>query len=324
MSNIRSPTDYSKIFFKIEETLREQSTNFSRFEDFKKINNKSLPTDDTVFKTIVGIVFYSGMKAATVTNRLPAIYEYLGDYKKATQLDPEKMLMDNRVIRYKRKIQGCIVNGKEFEKIINQYGSFSNYLRSFGNLDDLEVLNRIKADFESRFDYISKITAYHLMTELGLNVLKPDRVICRIFQRLGFIQDKDDLTEAVEVGRKIAEATNQPIRYVDIIFVKYGQKGSEEGFGIEDGICLENPRCDRCSITQYCNDYNKKGSLPTRIGEQKATHNIRVGNSKRGTDAGTCPKCGGRLVWRKARKTGELYRGCTNFQKWCRWQDRSY
>lgn len=264
MNKFRSPTDYSQIFFKIEGTLRKQSTNFSHFEDFKKISNTSLPTDDDVFKTIVGIVFFSGMRAATVRDKLPAIYGYLGEHNKAIYLDPEKMLMDDRVIHNKKKIQGCIANAKEFEKIINQYGSFSNYLRSFGNLDDLKILDIIKSDFEKRFAYIGKITAYHLMTELGLNVLKPDRVICRIFQRLGFIQDKDDLTGAVEVGRKIAEATNQPIRYVDIIFVKYGQQGTEEGFGLKvGGICLDNPKCDQCSITHYCNYYNESRSLHT-------------------------------------------------------------
>lgn len=34
--------------------------------------------------------------------------------------------------------------------------------------------------------------------------------------------------------------------------------------------------------------------------------------------AGICPMCGSKLVWRKARKTGERYRGCTNFQGGCR------
>jgi len=325
MSNkIFSSIDYRQIFSNIEGTLRALSTDFSHFENFKKISNKSLPTDDAVFKIMIGVVFYSGMNAATVTKRLPAIYEYLGDYRKAIHLDPEKMLMDDRVIGYKKKIRGCIANAMQFKKVIDQYGSFSNYLTSFGNLDDLKVLDKIKSDFEDRFAYLGRVTAYHMMTELGLNVLKPDRVICRIFERLGFIEDKDDLKGAVEVGRKIAEATNQPIRYVDIIFVKYGQKGSEEGFGLEDGICLDSPRCGQCSITRYCNYYNNKGSLPTRIHEQKGTRIIAVSESKRGTDAGACPRCGGRLVWRKARKTGELYRGCTNFKKWCRWQDRSY
>jgi len=44
----------------------------------------------------------------------------------------------------------------------------------------------------------------------------------------------------------------------------------------------------------------------------------------RGEIAGTCPDCGHPLVWRKATKTGELYRGCPNFDGGCRHQERSY
>jgi len=45
---------------------------------------------------------------------------------------------------------------------------------------------------------------------------------------------------------------------------------------------------------------------------------------ERGEDAGKCPVCGSRLVWRRAQKNNELYRGCTNFDGGCRWNDRSY
>jgi len=45
---------------------------------------------------------------------------------------------------------------------------------------------------------------------------------------------------------------------------------------------------------------------------------------RRGMHAGICPNCGSPLVWRRAQRTGELYRGCTNFQGGCRWKDRSY
>jgi len=46
--------------------------------------------------------------------------------------------------------------------------------------------------------------------------------------------------------------------------------------------------------------------------------------SKRHDYAGTCPKCGSPLVWRRARLTGELYKGCTNYQGGCRYHERSY
>ena len=49
-----------------------------------------------------------------------------------------------------------------------------------------------------------------------------------------------------------------------------------------------------------------------------------VDEGKRGEIAGKCPDCGHPLVWRKATKTGEIYRGCTNFDGGCRYQERSY
>ena len=36
-----------------------------------------------------------------------------------------------------------------------------------------------------------------------------------------------------------------------------------------------------------------------------------------------CPKCGSPLVWRTATKTGERYRGCTNYPD-CKYNERSY
>ncbi|MEM3986898.1 MAG: hypothetical protein QXR39_08995 [Candidatus Methanomethylicia archaeon] len=83
-------------------------------------------------------------------------------------------------------------------------------------------------------------------------MLKPDRVICRIFSRLGFIDNADNINQAIKVGRDIAIATGYPIRYIDIIFTTYGQMG-------DYGICLEkNPKCYICEIKKYCNYYTEK------------------------------------------------------------------
>ena len=40
-------------------------------------------------------------------------------------------------------------------------------------------------------------------------------------------------------------------------------------------------------------------------------------------EKGTCPRCGSSLAWHTARKTGERYRGCTNYPE-CKYNDRSY
>ena len=82
------------------------------------------------------------------------------------------------------------------------------------------------------------------------------RLICRIFERLDLIQNREQLLSAVIQGRKFAEATGHPIRYIDIVFVTYGQVKSQD-LGIEKGICIEkNPSCDICGVRYYCIFYS--------------------------------------------------------------------
>lgn len=92
----------------------------------------------------------------------------------------------------------------------------------------------------SRFGYLGPITVYHFLLELGLTI-KPDRVICRICGRLGLIDGREQIDQAVKVGKRIAVATGYPIQYVDAVLVKYGQVGGvgeSEYYGLEGGICL--------------------------------------------------------------------------------------
>ena len=109
----------------------------------------------------------------------------------------------------------------------------------------------LKEELEFRFDYLGGITVYHFLTDIGLDVLKPDRVLVRIFQRLGLIESEKQLLKTVIQGRKFAAATGHSIRYIDIIFVTYGQQGQE-------GICFtKNPKCNLCGLTEKCNYYKQ-------------------------------------------------------------------
>jgi DNA-3-methyladenine glycosylase I len=72
---------------------------------------------------------------------------------------------------------------------------------------------------------------------------------------LGFIEDEGQLLKAVIQGRRFARATGHPIRYIDIVFVTYGQVRSLE-FGLERGICLkENPGCSICGVRSHCGHF---------------------------------------------------------------------
>jgi DNA-3-methyladenine glycosylase I len=252
--------NFNDLFRKIEETIKQESTLLDDQVDeiwgkFKKYHYTN-DDDREIYWKLVQVIFYSGMNAATVSSKLSAIKNYLYDYnivKEYTDVDINRLMNEDGIIHNIRKIEACVRNAIKFNDIINEFTSFKDYLESFGDLNDRNILGNLKIDLINRFDFLGNITAYHLMLDLGLKVWKPDRVICRILKRLGLLDNPNDIDRAVEIGREIADQVGEPIRYIDIIFVKYGQQGNEEPFGLQNGICLEkSPRCEICGISRYC------------------------------------------------------------------------
>ncbi|MCZ3366532.1 MULTISPECIES: DNA-3-methyladenine glycosylase I [Methanobacterium] len=253
---------YKDIFFKIKETLKEQSSfTGEEFDDvleyFKHVGSSKLDDND-YYHLMVDIVFYSGMKANTVTSKRGIFRGYFDHYSKVYLYDEDKIneiLSDKNMIRNKAKIKSCINNAKTFKNIIDKYGSFENYINSFKLTESSENLLLFRDEIMRRFGHIGPITSYQFMMDIGLPFLKPDRVIRRIFRRIGLIKYDDQLFETVIQGRKMSEETGLPIRYIDIILVKYGQMGRDDTFGLKDGICLEkNPKCELCGIRKYCEE----------------------------------------------------------------------
>ena len=257
--------DYRAIFQGVESTLirvgsqdgREEEL-YRTLEEAKAIESKSF-TDQDYFRTLIVLPFYSGFAAEKVTSRLTAIEGHFRNYETVAGYGDaaiEEILHDAKMIKNRRKVSACVDNAKTFRALIAQYGSFHRYLDSFSPRTSFDNILRLRKDLIERFRYISKITSFHFLTDIGMPVLKPDRVIRRIFFRLGLIADEDTsevrLLETVREGLKFVQATGHPIRYVDIVFVAYGQVNST-GVGISQGICLkENPRCAMCGVTSYC------------------------------------------------------------------------
>jgi DNA-3-methyladenine glycosylase I len=235
------------------EKIRENLEPHKHFED-KKF------TDNEYYRILIDVIFYSGFRAATVTAKLSNIHEYFPDYELVASYSNDKVrdiLVDEKMIRNRAKINACVRNAQVFKDIIQEHSSFQNYIDLYSPTTSFENLLLLKEELEYRFLGLGRITTYHFLTDIGSPVIKPDRVICRIFQRLGLIDNEGQLLKTVIQGRKFAEATGQPIRYIDIIFVAYGQMQSKE-FGIEHGICLEkNPACSLCDAKRFCIFYSR-------------------------------------------------------------------
>ncbi|AEH25185.1 DNA-3-methyladenine glycosylase I [Pyrococcus yayanosii] len=197
---------------------------------------------------------------------MPTILKYLGDFRTVARYgedDVRRMLSDRNMIRHRRKIEACIHNAREFERIIQKYGSFANYLDSFGvSFDDYEgVKKKIRPALIKRFKGIGKVTVYHYLTDLGFEVMKPDRTILRLFYRLGWLKSPEptdeNIDKTIRICREIAEKLNMWIRVVDIMLVAFCQENGNRDLGIERGICTKTPKCDQCRLGEYCEYYQK-------------------------------------------------------------------
>jgi DNA-3-methyladenine glycosylase I len=259
--------DYKTVFESIEASLITEGSKYLSTETirenlnwFKRLEGKTF-TDNEFYRIIVNVIFYSGFRAATVNSKIETIHKYFPNYEMVAEYsenDFNNILADENMIRNRRKIESCVKNARIFRVIIRKHGSFQNYIDEFKADQSFENLFHLKEELENKFSGLGKITVYHFLTDIGLPVLKPDRVICRIFERLGLINSRDQYLEAIVQGRKFAEATGHPIRYIDIVFVAYGQVQSRE-FGIERGICSEtNPSCHLCGAKIFCKYYSQQ------------------------------------------------------------------
>jgi len=254
------PVDYEGIFEAVENTLYEVGSREQiekSLEPSKHLEGKRF-SDEECYRKLVHIVFYSGFRAETVTKKLPIIDGHFPNYTTVSGFgarDVEHIRNDGRMIRHEGKIKACVENARIFQAIVTEHGSFQAWLDSLPYPGSDQEIIDLRDEFR-RFAFLGERTAFHFMTDLGLPVLKPDRVIERIFKRLDLVQDnwKDDKLYAalIQEGRKFAKATGRPIRYVDSVFVAYGQMQTSD-MGLDRGICLErNPACSVCRARKYC------------------------------------------------------------------------
>jgi DNA-3-methyladenine glycosylase I len=221
--------------------------------NFKTFSTSSF-NDDEVFWKLVLVAFYSGFRAATVTNKLDVIKRHFPDWQtvaRYSEADIQRILNDGEMIAHENKVRGCVKNAQTFGALVKQHKSFNMFLVNQLPDDSLEHLLLLKELLQTKFAYLGGITVYHFMTDIGLNVLKPDRVICRLFYRFGLLESEEQIFKAILEGRRFAEATGLPIRYIDIMFVVFGQVASPQ-LGISKGVCLNEPRCDLCAIKTKC------------------------------------------------------------------------
>lgn len=185
--------NYKEIFNLIESSLINYSSftkqDFkNKMKKFKNYGKRNLKDND-YYKLLVEIIFHSGFKAETLKRKLKTIFKYFNNFENVANYDKNKIELiksDPDMIKNKAKIKACVENAKVFKNIILRYGSFKKYIDFFNPEKSFENLMLLKEELKYRLYFIGDITVYHFIMEIGLPVIKPGRVITRIFKRFGF------------------------------------------------------------------------------------------------------------------------------------------
>ena len=261
--NKKVDENLKRIFDLMFRKLEEISIN-DKF--MKEINERRERTfdkckpDSYFYENLVRDIHVAGFRSAVVTNKWPSIKEAFSnfDIKKVAQYDDKEFenLMNNpKIIRNKRKLGACIENAKIMRDLSNKFGSFGEFLDQ--NKDNVGELRK---KLTSNFKYVGDAVVLDYLKDVGLDFIKPDVHVMRVFFRLGFIhteyQTRENVNKLIEIAEQIKRETGERLAVIDAVFWMYG--GGGDGH-VKKAICNKNkPLCNECPLTSFCKFYNDK------------------------------------------------------------------
>lgn len=249
-------------------------------------------SDDEFWCRAASKPFYAGHRAADVQSKEQHMLDhYLGD--RLALCAPEWNKGGERYQQF-LKDEGCFRNEPDLNLVINaartieRLKSFNpdrtildHVMRQVTEWESTDALRKIHAQILATLQF-GPVTTFHLMTELGFAVVKPDRVVNRAAIRMGVIEEytsgkttyplavtiTTDKASALgqrpefnwalqEEFKKLSETSGMAMRTLDFVIVKLGQEPDEVN-GFARTICAEQaPLCHICAVRSDCAFANK-------------------------------------------------------------------
>ena len=146
--------------------------------------------DGELFELLILEGFQAGLSWITVLKKRDAFREAFDqfDYRKIAKYNEKKMkelLMNEKIIRSKGKIEAAINNAKIFMEIQKEFGSFSNYIWGFTNNKIIKRQNKELPASTPLSDKISKDLKKRGMKYVG------SIIIYSYLQAIGIVDDHD-------------------------------------------------------------------------------------------------------------------------------------
>ena len=132
-------------------------------------------------------------------------------------------------------------NIRTLQRIDRENGGIDHYYSSVDKYILVERLSNSDSPYKLHDMGIPLVCEY--LKGVGINLVKPDRHVCRIIGRLGYSQKcPAGEIETLQICDRIADELHLSHAMVDTVLWQYGVKE-------KCGICGDEPECVRCGVT---------------------------------------------------------------------------
>ena len=254
--------DYRKMFNILEEYLNKELSNVDR-TILKAVEDRKNGKHFSFSEHLKGLVFslLSSQRDWSAIHKNRQYIEKLFfnfDKNKIKNCDYKYFIsslksrsLGNRAIG--KQMETLNYNISILEEIENEYGSLDDFVTRLKP----NAISALLACKESPYalKQIGFPLALEYLRNVGIDTVKPDVHIVRIFKRLDLIQETEseekDVLNAIE---KLSKDSGYTKAYIDFLLWHF----CSEGYG---NICGAKPNCAECVIQEYCQNTCNNFSL---------------------------------------------------------------
>jgi 3-methyladenine DNA glycosylase Tag len=123
--------------------------------------------DSEYFERMTKCIFRAGLNWRVVEKKWPGFRRAFADFEPSkvarfSGADIRKLKDDEGIVRNERKIAATVNNAAQFLSLREEFGSFRNYLDSFGGDE-----RRLQGDLQERFSHLGPSTARMFLWTAG-------------------------------------------------------------------------------------------------------------------------------------------------------------
>lgn len=197
-------------------------------------------TNSDIYAEICWINYSSGFRYDIIKKYWASIGKelyFFNIHKVASFIDDidyySQQICQNSGFNNVRKAQWCIKNAVrmielDFEK--HNYGGFKGYLLEISQKEPYELVEMAPCLLkELKLCGIGKVTIFHFLKNIGINIFKPDIHVRRILTNLGLIEkEKSSMKDIYYVMKDISEKMDIDVVELDTLLFSYGRVYGDE------------------------------------------------------------------------------------------------